>query len=259
MWGVGRPKLPWAPFGPTLPIAAALVFFTLNLEGCAQRPEMSDGSAVGGYGPRPADVEVALRRGAAWTVFSVHPSHLVGPAGTLRFERGNMVGYLNQQPVHLSIAEGQLTGSVGGRVTVDYEELGGVVEISGVWNDGRVFFEITPETLRGTINAGSVREGPRSARAAAAAGPFTPLQNPLLSVGPSAGEYGRCQFVLDRLDQAGARVGTSICQGMPQPTRLEFPPQVETYLTRAEIVAVLLAVLSTAPQTDEDFRFSRDQ
>jgi hypothetical protein len=82
-----------------------------------------------------------------------------------------------------------------------------------------VHFEITPDSLRGTITGGSL---------------------------------GSCQYVLDHTDGDGARIGTSICSFMPQETRLEFPSAVDRWLGRGETVAVLLALLSSAPPTISD-------
>ena len=58
--------------------------------------------------------------------------------------------------------------------------------------------------------------------------------------------------MLDRVEQDGARSGVSICSGMPEQTRLEFPNDVEKWLGRGETVVVLLALLASAPSTISD-------
>jgi len=180
----------------------------------------------GASGPRTG-IDIALKRGPAWTTFNVTPSRVIGPAGTLNFRKGELVGFLEGHAVKLEVKPDELTGTAGGRVALDIYDEPGKIEISGVWNDARVHFEITPETLRGTITGGttSMMGTPY---------PFS------------------CQYVLDKLESDGARTGTSICSGMPEPTRLEFPPTVEKWLSRGEIVVVLLALFASAPMTSTD-------
>jgi hypothetical protein len=181
-------------------------------------------------GPPPPKIglEVGLKRGGSWTTFNVQPSRVVGPEATLEMKRGEISGFLNGAAVRLKAKADELTGVVGGRVALDVEERDGNVEISGVWNDDRVHFEVTAESLRGTIT-GLVED--RTGRR----------------------HLWHCQYVLDKVESDGARTGTSICSGMPQQTRLEFPSAVDKWLGRGETVVVLLALLSSAPQTSGDF------
>ncbi len=164
-------------------------------------------------------VDVGLRRGSSWTTFNVRPSRIVGPTASLELKRGQIMGFLDNHTVHLEVKPDELTGVAGGRVALDIDQRPGTLEINGLWNDARVHFEVTPDSLRGTITGGSL---------------------------------GHCQYVLDHTEGDGARTGTSICSFMPQETRLEFPSAVERWLGRGEIVAVLLALLSSAPPTSSD-------
>jgi hypothetical protein len=181
--------------------------------------------AVGGcavnQGPAPprVGVDVGLRRGSSWTTFNVRPSRIVGPTASLELKRGQMFGFLDNRTVRLEVKPEELTGVAGGRVALDIDQQPGSLAISGLWNDQRVHFEITPDSLKGTITGGSL---------------------------------GHCQYVLDHTDSEGVRTGTSICSFMPEETRLEFPSTVEKWLNRGEIVAVLLALLSSAPPTSAD-------
>ena len=50
----------------------------------------------------------------------------------------------------------------------------------------------------------------------------------------------------------GALTGGSICSGMPQPTKLEVPRMAQAYLTRPELVTVLVAMLSAPPQSNAE-------
>jgi hypothetical protein len=53
--------------------------------------------------------------------------------------------------------------------------------------------------------------------------------------------------VLDERDRNGALLGTSICSGMPQRTRLEVPAAAAAFLTQPELVTILVAMLSAPP------------
>lgn len=167
----------------------------------------------------PDEVEMGLKRGASWTTFTLKRGRVVGSTVSLEIRRGKIRGFLNNTSVQLDATPTELSGYAGGRVQLDIEDLGGKLEIGGTWNGERVRVEITPETLRGQVTG-----------------------RPL----------GHCQFVLDRIDQAGVRTGSSICSGMPEETLLDFPRDVEKWLTRGEAVAVLLSLLSSAPPSMGD-------
>jgi hypothetical protein len=201
-----------------------------------------------GVGTAPAerqagDVDIGLRRGVSWTTFLLRRGKISGSTASLEIRKGRIVGFLDGGAVRLSAKSDEVSGSVGGglenqgrgigddpraerspsntggRVQVDIEEYDGKLDIGGTWNDDRVHFEITPETLKGTIRGRAL---------------------------------GQCQYVLDKIDGNGVRSGTSICQGLPEQTMLEFPKVVENWLTRGEAVAVLMALLSSAPRTSTD-------
>lgn len=196
----------------------ALVSLLAAVGACQSAPEQR-GPNVG--------VAVGLKRGGAWTTFNVMPSRVMGPDVSLEMKKGEIRGFLNGSAVKLKATANELTGVVGGRVALDVFEDDGHVEISGTWNDDRVHFEVTPESLRGNINGAVVSR-----------------------IGHSMPWH--CQYVLDRVETDGARSGVSICSGMPQQTRLEFPSAVDRWLGRAETVVVLLALLASAPPTMGD-------
>jgi hypothetical protein len=171
----------------------------------------------------PDEVEMGLKRGASWTTFTLKRGRIVGSTASLEIRRGKIRGFLDKQPVQLEASPTELSGYAGGRVQLDIEDLNGKLEIAGTWNGERVRVEITPETLRGQVTG-----------------------QPL----------GHCQFVLDKIDPVGVRTGSSICSGMPEDTLLDFPRDVEKWLTRGEAVAVLLALLSSAPPSMGDAALS---
>jgi hypothetical protein len=147
----------------------------------------------------------------------------MGSTASLEIRKGEIVGFLNGRAVRLTAKPDELSGVAGGRVQLDIEEHEGKLEIGGTWNDQRVHFEISPDNLNGQIT------------------------------GDMSGRRWHCQYVLDKTAEDGARLGTSICSGLPEQTRLEFPKGVERWLTRGEAVAVLLALLASAPPTSTDF------
>lgn len=167
----------------------------------------------------PGEVEMGLKRGASWTTFTLKRGKVVGSTVSLEIKRGKIRGFLDNTSVQLDATPTELSGYAGGRVQLDIEEREGKIEVLGTWNGERVRVEITPDGLRGQVTG-------------------APL--------------GHCQFVLDRIDQAGVRSGSSICSGMPEDTWLDFPSDVEKWLTRGEAVAVLLSLLSSAPPSRGD-------
>jgi hypothetical protein len=180
--------------------------------------------------------EVALRRGSSWNTIKVRPPYAIGPRVNLHFfKKGHVSGNIDSGmiadnrmgSVNLIIDEEGIQGSGPyGDVAVDVEESSdNTLNFEGTWNGSRVTFTITNTSLKGTI---PIRRFGRS---------------------DTVGNVTSCQYVLDRVTADGAREGTSICSGMPEETRLEVPRQVDAWLTRKELVVVLLALFSTPPQT----------
>jgi hypothetical protein len=206
-------------------IVALLGPLTLGCAALRPPPEMKGG------------MEVGLRRGAGWTTYTVRPPHIVGPMGTLQLRHGHLSGTITNRPVSVDVTEDGLSGSVGGNVEIDIVPAAESLEVSGVWNDERVHFSITPEALRGTIT-GSTGDGFERRR-----------RRRLNDDRPSTNERWQCQYVLDRLDGEGNRIGVSICSGLPEQTLLEFPVALERWLSRNEMVAVLLVLLASSTST----------
>jgi hypothetical protein len=189
--------------------------------------------------------EMALRRGSAWSTVKVRPPYAIGPRVNLHFyKKGQVSGNIDSGggmpngriagAVSLTIDEEGIQGSGPyGAVAVDVEEGPETLTFEGTWNDSRVTFKITNDSFKGTIPIR--RFGREDGRR-----PF-----PLDTI---AGVTS-CQYVLDHTTPDGAREGTSICNGLPEQTRLEIPRQVHAFLTRKELVVVLLALLSTPPST----------
>jgi hypothetical protein len=168
-------------------------------------------------------IEVGLRRGAAWSTVTVKPPYVIGPRVNLRLSRGLFTGAIDQGAVNLRADAQGLEGmGPAGQVAVDIEEHPDKLVIQGSWNGSRVHFEVTAASLRGTI---------------------------ALTHGAGLQDVFSCQYVLDKVEATGARTGSSICGGLPEETRLEVPRALGAWLTRQEMVVVLLALLSSPPFT----------
>lgn len=181
------------------------------------------GGRSGGLKELEGGVEMGLRRGAAWSTITVRPPHAIGPRVSLRISRGEVMGSIDGGSAKLKI-EGQSIHGTGpaGTVAVEIADEVDKTEIDGTWNGSRVHFTVTPQSLKGSI---AIYQGRRFDHT------FT------------------CQYVLDKVGQDGAREGTSICNSLPEDTRVEVPQRVQTWLTQPELVVVLLALLSSPPYT----------
>ena len=170
-------------------------------------------------------IEMGVRRGSGWTTLTVKPPLVIGPRTNLSLRNSTFSGNIDGRPVKLYVEAGGIHGQGPyGNVNVEIYDGPDSTTIEGSWNDSRVHFKITAESFRGTIavwndNAGLLRN------------------------------QQSCQYVLDKVDQDGSRMGVSTCAGLPEDTRIEVPAPVQDWLTRPELMAVLLALLSSPPTT----------
>jgi hypothetical protein len=145
-----------------------------------------------------------------------------------------------------------------GPVSLDYvnEDEGFVVE--GMWNGGRVHLVFARDSLRGTVAANSLfysKTNPQSGEV------MEPFRNRIGSVAadlldPLPADTS-CEYYLTELAKDGALTGGSTCSGMPQQTRLEVPRIAQAWLTRAELVTILVAVLSAPPSPTSELNGPR--
>lgn len=202
--------------GPVLMAAAV----ASAVAGCASRGPRGSG---GGLKELEGGVELGLRRGSSWATITVRPPHAIGPRVNLEIRKGAVVGSIDGRSANLKI-DGQSIHGTGpmGSVAVEIQDEADRTEIDGTWNGSRVHFIITPGSLKGSI---AIFQGPRFDQV------FT------------------CQYVLEHLEPDGARTGTSICNSLPEETRIEVPAKLQSWLTQPELVVVLLALLSSPPFT----------
>jgi len=211
----------------SIAVGAGLLFGAVGSTGCAGP---TAGSTLG-LEELKGGIELGLMRGAGWTTLSVKPPYIIGPRTNLTLKKGVFSGNIDSRPVKLIVDKDGIHGQgPHGNVNVDIYDGVDSMTIEGSWNDSRVHFKVTAESFRGTIavwndNSGSIRS------------------------------TQTCQYVLDKVDQDGSRMGISTCSGMPEGTRIEIPGPVQAWLTRQELAAVLLSLLSTPPTTVTEGRW----
>jgi len=215
--------------------------------GCA-----SSGGAVAGSAPASlprgaADrasaggPEIGLRRGGAWSTLTIRPPHIIGPSANLILKDGVLSGAMAGAHLHVRISEGGAEGyAPTGSVALDFRPVMGGLDVTGTWNGYHVHLTFTDGAVGGTVvNGGtSMTLDPRSQSGSQMLG------NPS---GPGVASYATCQYVLEERGGEGTLDGFSTCAGMPEQTRLEVPRIVRAYLTRPELVVVLVALLAAPP------------
>jgi hypothetical protein len=219
----------------------------LFLAACAER----------GGGPtssREDTPQIGLQRGGHWSVLSIKPPHLNGPQFNLLLKDGVLTGTISGGTapggnLHVSIADDGAEGHGPlGPVSMDFITTEDSTVAEGMWNGHRVHIVFRKESVKGTIADNSdimTRGDPEQNQS-------TRLRTRLRGMSganqldPTA-RNSSCEYFLTELASDGALTGGSICSGMPQPTRLEVPKLANTYLTRPELVTVLVAVLSAPP------------
>jgi hypothetical protein len=197
--------------------------------------------------------QIGLARGSHWSVVSLRPPHLNGPFFQLTLRQHVLTGWISGDSapggaLRVQIEEDGASGHGPlGPVAMDIAEDSDEVVADGTWNGSRVHLAFSSQGVQGTV-ADNALPGVRS--------PFEHVPGMLpqsrgaalmaQAMEPPA-RNSSCQYVLDGHDRDGAILGTSICDGLPMPTRLEVPVAAGALFTRAELVTVLVAVLSAPP------------
>jgi hypothetical protein len=213
-----------------------------------------------GQGGQAAAVDVpliGLQRGGHWSVLSIRPPHLSGPQFHLLLKNSVLTGAVSggTAPAGTLRVNIKPDGAEGfgplGPVSLDFFSDDNTTTAEGTWNGGRVHLVFSRDSLRGTVASNSFFHSKSSAGGTSGAEGF---RNPRLrSFGRAADQIDplpsdvSCEYYLDQLSSDGALNGGSTCAGMPQQTRLEVPRIAQAWMTRAELVTVLVAVLSSPP------------
>jgi hypothetical protein len=206
--------------------------------------------------------QIGLQRGGRWSVLSLKPPHLTGPQFNMLLKDGVLTGTISGGAapggsLHVSIAEDGADGHGPlGPVSMDFITTADSTIAEGMWNGHRIHIVFAHDSVKGTVADNSdimTRTDPDATRGmpalrvrgvrVAGANAIDPLPR-----------NSSCEYFLTETAPDGALTGGSICSGMPQPTRLEVPKMAQAYLTRPELVTVLVAVLSAppSPQAEEN-------
>ena len=204
--------------------------------------------------------QIGLKRGSRWSVLTLKPPNLTGPQFNMMLKDGVLSGTISGGgapggTIHISIADDGAEGyGPLGPVSMDFITTQDSTIAEGMWNGHRVHIVFSHDSVKGTIADNSdvssrtdveaMRGMPslrRNGVRVAGANQIDPLP-----------ANSSCEYFLTEVSPDGALTGGSICSGMPQPTRLEVPRQAQAYLTRPELVTVLVAVLSSPPPTQSE-------
>jgi hypothetical protein len=177
---------------------------------------------------------ITLRRGVTGSSLSMRPPYFSGRDFSLTLRKQTLFGWVSPAgagggAMRVQVDPDSATGfGPHGSIGMDIFTDEAATVADGLWDGQRVHMSFALDGVNGTV--ADVRETrPRGAR---------------------LGEHGAtdsCQYVLDRVTAEGALEGFSICAGLPQRTRLEVPQVATTLLSRAELVTVLVTMLSAPP------------
>lgn len=208
--------------------SAVALLGLLAISGCAGRGRAS---STPGMGLRELEggVELAIKRGSGWTTLTVKPPYIVGPRTNLELKNGVFTGSIDGRAVRVAV-DGASASGFGPHGPIQIEVADGPDEliVDGTWSGSRVALKVTQDAFRGTL--------------------------PIFT-GSDLTSTLWCQYVLDTVEDDGSWSGVSTCTGMPENTRLEVPESVQRWLTRPELVVVVLTLLSSPPITGMERRF----
>ncbi|HEY0711268.1 MAG TPA: hypothetical protein VGF45_01245 [Polyangia bacterium] len=260
--------------GSAVPLAAVLVIAVTasactgsrasSLSSSASAPSAPAVGATGAERPRGREVPtIGLQRGGRWSVISIRPPHLSGPLFHLQLKNSVLTGAVSggSAPggtLRVNIKEDGAEGfGPVGPISLDYAMNDHATVAEGTWNGGRVRLVFARESLKGTVTANSMFHNRSEGNATFSmenSRRFRRSGRTIDSLEPPAADLS-CEYDLNELGGDGALSGGSTCAGMPQQTRLEVPAMAKTWLTHAELVTVLVAVLSAPPVlVSEEFR-----
>ncbi len=204
---------------------------------------------------------IGLQRGSRWSVLGVKPPYLNGPHFSLMLKKGVLTGAIDAPTAPGGSVRIQITpdGASGygplGQVSIDFTEQEGLTEVEGLWNGGRVHFTFASDAIRGSVMNNSFfygRENPSEKFGQPAFHNVLPTsriteQLNANTVDPLPEDI-TCDYFLTERRPDGSLAGGSICAGMPQQTRLEIPQEAQQWLTKPELLTLLVVVLSAPPQ-----------
>jgi hypothetical protein len=208
----------------------------------------------------PSDAPaISLARGARWSLLAIRPPYLSGPLFTLILKEHWLTGWVAGESapagaVRVQIEDDSASGyGPSGPVAIDFRWTDDSDSAEGLWNGRHIQLVLSSAGLRGTIADNSVLPDlvsptvtPERRRSLGLPPPRRSDVDGTLEGTPSF-RNSWCEYVLDERAANGAFVGTSICAGMPQPTRLEIPVAAGDWLSRPELMTILTVFLSAPP------------
>lgn len=172
---------------------------------------------------------IGLGRRASWTSYAVKLPTISGPTAQLRLTDRTLVGFVENSSLRLKIDDDRASGfGPSGSVDVTIRQQGGgggelALVIDGLWNDGPVHLVLGPMGLQASVTRW----------------------------GKNLSQQATCSYHLDRSrEQEGVLIftGTSVCQGLPERTRLEIDERVSRMLKPAELGVLLVTILASPPR-----------
>jgi hypothetical protein len=204
----------WSP-------GARVVACLLSLAACAQRggrpfaplPEVQGGAEISIH--RGPDIGMALK---------VRPPHAVGPYSNMTIRRGRISGIHCGGGFAITAAPDRISGHGPGGGVVEMEVWGDDSEINaeGLWNGAYGHLEATPDSLRVS-----------------------------LAMAPTRVERGRVIHARSRSysfrrSGEGLFTGEPRVNGTPEWMSLAVPERVRAYLSREELLAILMTLFAGA-------------
>jgi hypothetical protein len=191
------------------------------LAGCAPRGERP-------FAPLPevqGGPEIAIRRGPDMGMnLRVRPPHAVGPYSNMIIRKGRISGIHCGGGFDITAEEDRIHGRGPGGGTVEMQVWGDDNEINaeGLWNGAYGHLEATNDSLKVS-----------------------------LAMGPTRVERGRVLHARYRSysfhkGANGLFTGTPMVNGTPQWIALDVPERVRAYLTRPELLAILMTLFGGA-------------
>jgi hypothetical protein len=197
-----------------------LVLVMLGLGGCQHR---GGEGALAPLAEVQGGGEIAIRRGPDVGMYlKVRPPHAVGPYSNIVIRKGRLSGIHCGGGLDITAGPDRISGFGPGGGVVEMEVWGDEAEVNaeGLWNGAYGHLEATPEMLRVSLG-------------------LRPTRVVRGRVIPSV--HRSWSF---RRGGDGTFVGTPTVNGTPQWTALLVDEKVNAYLTRAEVLTLVMTLLA---------------
>jgi hypothetical protein len=162
--------------------------------------------------------------GFGWTQLKVRPPYATGPDSQMIIRRGKISGIQRGAGFSLETTSDSITGfGPGGPVEMEVWGDGIEMTAEGMWNGATGRFSVTPEGVTATL----------------AERPSFVVRGQVIPAVYHSYAFGR--------GAGGVLVGSPERGGTSPATALEIAPDISRWLTRSELLAVLMTLLSRPP------------